>query len=333
MDANAETLPEFVYFYSVCKPDKVEQAIAIEAERMRTCVFEAAVLRLEREKALAEVANVGANPAAQAWAKLQSLAYPKSREGLPKVGSEEPMKAATLEEAKAFYDAWYRPNNAVLVVYGAVDIAKAKEAIAAKFGVIKKAELPKVERGAGEGGGRAEVKGEPRQVLVGWTSAPAGTKEKAALLVATYVLRVQRGDVHKKAKQVMFWDDPFVAGRSLVTFVAAPNDGVEPDDVAAAAQAWVDGLVLDAKKLDAAKANLRNDLAGNDAFQLGFVNRKDEKKYGQVLAQVAINRVRREIGGGLGDVPKHAEALEVEDVKAAVAKYLAKEKAAVVIVR
>ena len=337
LDANAETLHDFTYFYGICLPDKLEQALKIEGERMRTCEFTKELLDAERERALKEVATVAQSVPATAYNRALAMTYAKARYRLPKVGSAASMKAATVDEAKGFYDAWYRPNNAVLIVYGKFESTKVKEWIAAEFGAHAKAGLPDVDlpEEADEKGERAELEGAPRQVMLTWQAPGNGTREKAAILVAVYRLLRVRGAIHDQSTQASLYDDPFVRGRSMVTISAVLKDGADPAEAAIAAQGWIDGFTLDARTLDEARSNLRNNISGNDAFQLGFIPKREEKKYAQALGQVAINRARTEVAGAgrIAELMKNAEALTVDDVTSTVKKWLSKERANVVIVK
>jgi predicted Zn-dependent peptidase len=337
MDANAETLHDFTYLYSVCRADKLEQALKIEGERMRGCLFTQELLDAERARALEEVATVAKSAPAQAYNRALALTYSTSRYRLPKVGSEGPMKAATLDDARAFYDAWYRPNNAALIVYGAVEPKKAKEWIATHFGGHAKAVLPAVEapEEPDEKGERAEFTGSPRQVMVTWLSPENGTKEKAAIMVAVYRLLRARGAIHDLSQQAFFFDDPYLRGRSMITLSAVLKEKSDPAEAATAAQAWIDGFTLDEASLDEARTNLRNDLTSNDTFQVSLIPKREEKKIAQALAQIAINRARVEVAGAgrAADLLKAADALTVAEVMAAVKSRLSKERANVVIVK
>ena len=56
------------------------------------------------------------------------------------IGSLEDLQQATLEDVKAFYNTWYVPNNATLVVAGDFDVAQAKGWVEKYFGEIPRGE-------------------------------------------------------------------------------------------------------------------------------------------------------------------------------------------------
>lgn len=339
MDANAETLHDFVYFYSVCPSARLDQALRIEAERMRSCTFTRELLDVERGRALDEVKSVAASPMAAAWNESQRLAYRALAYGRPKVGSAEGMKAVTVEEAKAFYDAWYRPNNATLLIYGNVDPAEAIAAARERFGGLEKADLPAIEqpKESGGTGARSTIDGEPRQVLMSWPSPFPDAADRPALVVGIYALLGRRGAIHGLTSQVFLFDDVFRAGRSTVTLSTLLKPDADPAAVEKAAHDWIAGLAakdLEPKALEQARLRLKNDFGGNDTFQLGFVPKKDVERYAQALVQVAINRARREAvpEGRIEALLEASAEVSAEDVRKAVATWLAPERANVVIV-
>ncbi|MBK9776643.1 MAG: insulinase family protein [bacterium] len=60
----------------------------------------------------------------------------------PVIGSHEDLEAATVEDVKGFFDTYYVPGNASLVVAGDFDPAEAKKLIASTFGAVPVRPLP-----------------------------------------------------------------------------------------------------------------------------------------------------------------------------------------------
>ncbi|MEM9039165.1 MAG: insulinase family protein, partial [Actinomycetota bacterium] len=58
----------------------------------------------------------------------------------------EDLEKASLDDVRAFYDKWYAPSNATLVLAGDFDKAEAKKLVNKYFGSLRKA--PKPERQA-----------------------------------------------------------------------------------------------------------------------------------------------------------------------------------------
>lgn len=60
----------------------------------------------------------------------------------PVIGSHEDLEAATVDDVKNFFDTFYVPGNATLVVAGDFDPAEAKQLIAATFGAVPMRPVP-----------------------------------------------------------------------------------------------------------------------------------------------------------------------------------------------
>ena len=74
------------------------------------------VVRNERRQ------RIDNQPYGTVWLTLQANVFPSDHPyHHPVIGSHEDLEAATMEDVQAFYDGWYRPNNAVLVVCGDFD--------------------------------------------------------------------------------------------------------------------------------------------------------------------------------------------------------------------
>ncbi|MCP4917148.1 MAG: insulinase family protein [Proteobacteria bacterium] len=82
-------------------------------------------------------------PYGTAWVTLLANVFPEGHPyHHPTIGNHEDLEAATLEDVKAFYDTYYVPNNAVLVVAGDFDPDATKGLIDQYFGEIPRAADP-----------------------------------------------------------------------------------------------------------------------------------------------------------------------------------------------
>src|SRR5690554_7638716 len=83
-------------------------------------------------------------PYGEIFVALKENLYKKHPYRWTTIGSEEHIKAATLEDVQDFYDRFYNPNNAVLVVAGDFEFAQANKWIKEYFGTIPRG--PEVKR-------------------------------------------------------------------------------------------------------------------------------------------------------------------------------------------
>lgn len=109
-----------------------------EADRMGWLVIDQERLDNQKEVVRNERRQRYENrPFGTSWQTLQANLFPV---GHPyhhtTIGSHEDLDAATLEDVQGFYDTWYVPNNAVVVVSGDFDPDQAKGLIQLYFGDI-----------------------------------------------------------------------------------------------------------------------------------------------------------------------------------------------------
>ncbi len=114
-------------------------ALWAEADRMGFLVLDEErlanqqdVVRNERRQ------RIDNQPYGTVWLTLQANVFPSDHPyHHPVIGSHEDLEAATMEDVQAFYDGWYRPNNAVLVVCGDFDPEATMELIELYFGDLE----------------------------------------------------------------------------------------------------------------------------------------------------------------------------------------------------
>lgn len=115
---NAFTWLDFTAYYFTFASDRWQAALEIEANRMRKTNF--SVHEFEHEKKVVEeelhIALDGP------WEALENevwaTAFRQHPYHWPTVGWLEDLEAATAADMKAYYDKWYHPRNATLVVVG-----------------------------------------------------------------------------------------------------------------------------------------------------------------------------------------------------------------------
>ncbi|PZR57825.1 MAG: hypothetical protein DLM50_05190 [Candidatus Meridianibacter frigidus] len=144
---NAETNYDYTHFYFVMPSDKVSIALAIEADRMRNAQIAQSEWRVERGAVLSELDGDASSPFFSLLSSVRAAAYPDSPAGLTSLGKRNDVVGATANDIRKYYEQWYAPNNAILVVAG--DAAPAAVfAIARKmFGSIPPKVLPKYDSG------------------------------------------------------------------------------------------------------------------------------------------------------------------------------------------
>jgi zinc protease len=141
---NASTWDDFTNYYEVVPANHLERLIWAESERMGSLVIDEANFKSERDVVKEELRQrVLADP----YGRLFSLYLPEATYKVhpyhrPGIGSIEELDAATIDDVRAFHAAYYRPDDAALIVVGNFDEAKLNAWIDRYFGALKKPAAP-----------------------------------------------------------------------------------------------------------------------------------------------------------------------------------------------
>src|SRR2546429_9375305 len=127
------------YFETFSASDaNLEWAIELEADRM----VNSRVSREDLDSEMTVVRNefeLGENnPGAVLFQRVQQLAFVWHNYGNPIIGERADIEKVPIEKLQAFYRTWYQPDNAVLLVAGHFDEARALERVARHFGPLPK---------------------------------------------------------------------------------------------------------------------------------------------------------------------------------------------------
>ena len=142
-NANADTQQSVTQFMYTVPADDLDVALRIEATRMRGALDSDDEWAQERGAIEQEVATKRVSPLYRARAEALRRVYagtPYTHDALGTAASFENINGAALRN---FYDLWYAPNNAILVIAGDVDAAKAIPLAQQMFGSIQKRPLPR----------------------------------------------------------------------------------------------------------------------------------------------------------------------------------------------
>lgn len=118
---NAFTSYDFTAFFQVVPPSALQRMMELEADRMRNLILTDDVVATEREVVLEERrSNIEADPSGLLSEEVRATLFQNHPYRLPIIGWAHEIAALNRTDAVAFYDRYYRPNNAVLVVAGDV---------------------------------------------------------------------------------------------------------------------------------------------------------------------------------------------------------------------
>lgn len=129
---NAFTTDDYTAYYQTVPPEALATMMEYEADRMRNLILTDAVIGPERDVVLEERrSRIENNPEALLSEEVDATLYQNHPYRVPVIGWMQEMEKLNREDAVAFYDRYYAPNNAILIVAGDVD-AKDVRALAEK---------------------------------------------------------------------------------------------------------------------------------------------------------------------------------------------------------
>ena len=136
---NAYTTNDLTNYYCQIPAENIETAFWLESDRMLSLAFSKKSLEVQRKVVCEEFKEHYINkPYGDAWHKMRSLAYTKHPYRWMTIGASlSHVEDATMQDVKDFFFQFYRPNNAILVVTGNVQIEQVKQLAEKWFGPIE----------------------------------------------------------------------------------------------------------------------------------------------------------------------------------------------------
>lgn len=140
---NAFTSLDYTGYYLKLPASELELALDIESDRMRNLLFDEQEFLKERD-VVAEERRLRTDnvPSSDLYEKISATALPGSPYHHPVIGWMQDIQAYKLQDAKDWYQKYYAPNNAVLVIVGNVNPDNVYELTKKYFGKLKPSNIP-----------------------------------------------------------------------------------------------------------------------------------------------------------------------------------------------
>lgn len=136
---NANTSQDRTYYYEIFPSNKLELGLWLESERMLHPVIDKIGVDTQNEVVKEERRQSYDNrPYGQILSAIGENLFKVHPYKDENIGKMEHLDAATLEEFNAFFDTYYVPNNAVLIVAGDIDKEKTKTLVKDYFNEVKR---------------------------------------------------------------------------------------------------------------------------------------------------------------------------------------------------
>ncbi len=278
---NAFTSRDYTAYYETVEASRLPMIMQMEADRM-------ANLRLTKETADPELKVIlderqqrtDNSPDGRFVEKFETRLAPGHPYGRPVIGWKKDLEKLTAADARKFYEAYYAPNNAVVVISGNVKVEEVMSLAAATYGRLSKKETPPQKKipprplpSQTSDFTLRDARVEQPQVLWRFV-APAYVTQRANEAYAFEVLSevLDSGEVgimHKKlvqemgiASSIRTSYDPDARGETTFTISASLRDGKSPVALKKALREVLRSLSengLSSERVEDAKQRLQRD--------------------------------------------------------------------------
>lgn len=192
---NGTTSEDRTNYFEILPADRLALGLWLESDRMRSLAVTAENFENQREVVKEERRlRVDNQPYIPAYLDFFDLAYENWEYGHSVIGSMDDLDAAVLSDVQAFFDLYYAPNNAVLVLAGSLDEIEARGLVEFYFGDIPRgADPPPVtivepEQREYREAEQVDALATQPAAIVGWHTPPHPSSEADAVEVLAEIL-------------------------------------------------------------------------------------------------------------------------------------------------
>jgi zinc protease len=140
---NAYTTKDLTSYYTNIAADKLDLVLRIEADRMRHLLLDAAEIDSERKVVMEERRMRSEDdPDGLVYEAMSSLAFVAHPYRWPIIGWMSDIARINRAELRAFYDTYYLPNNAIVVIAGDVRAPAALAMVRRHFAGVRRGPAP-----------------------------------------------------------------------------------------------------------------------------------------------------------------------------------------------
>ncbi|PTQ89405.1 M16 family metallopeptidase [Agitococcus lubricus] len=328
---NAFTTDDYTAYYQLYSNNRLPLALELEADRMVNLQLKEEDFKQEIRVVMEERRQrTDDNPQGLALERFQSLAMLTTPSRNPTIGWMNDLNNLSVNDLKQWYQQWYAPNNATLVVVGDVKPEQVKQLAEQYFAnipaqTIRKAPPAKELRHIGERTMTLELPAKVANLYIGFNVPSLTSAEKPK---EVYALRMLLGvlDLGLSARletrlvreqrlltAVSSGYNPFSRGDTLLTITAIPAEGYSLEQAKAAILDEINKLKTDTISDEELKrvyaAILADDVFGKDSIS-------DQANEIGVLESLDLGWQTAD------DVPKQLQSITKDDIRQAAQTWL-----------
>ena len=136
--SNAFTAYDMTAYYGTVEQDKLEAMLTLEADRMENALIGESELESEKRVVISELQGFENSSSFRLGKAVLRAAMPDRSYGLPVGGTKADVESFTLEAVQRYYQTYYTPDNAVLVITGDFETEPLLAKVQELFGRIPK---------------------------------------------------------------------------------------------------------------------------------------------------------------------------------------------------
>jgi zinc protease len=333
---NAATSQDWVRYWSQLPSNNLETGLWLEAERMANLSPTLDSVRFAREREAVHNENrlriqavaVNSGLDAVAGALFADAAY-----AIPLIGYPAELDAATADDLRRFYDTYYVPNNAVLVIVGDFRTADARRMVEKHFSPIPRGQaitMPVTTKPFhGEKRLVMEHPQNVRQLWVAWRGASSVSPDRPAMVALSSIITERLRQLLVNERRLATVMSPFTNNNFDLYDAGVFQVAVTPTPTASATEIerLVDSVVASVKAEGVTATEVRRWIGSYRIDALESMQADSSKA--EKIADATLSR-----GNPLGyyDVLERAQHLTPEQVQAAAKKYLTGDRVVLSIV-
>ncbi len=286
---NANTTADRTYYYEIMPSHQLETGLWLESERMLHAKVDSIGIKTQKGVVIEEKKQRYDNtPYGSLLAETMKRAFRKHPYQWTTIGDPDHIRAAKDEEFQSFYEDFYVPNNAVLVLAGDIDVKDTKQKVEKYFGDIPSGKKDIYRPDIVEPPLEAEVRDtvfdniQVPLLIHAYRTPALNTPDSYALEMLSTLLSKGQSSRLKKAlveeKQIAMQVDAIplpLRDPSVNIILALPNTGNDLKDLEAAMQEEIEEVkknLIDEKEFKKLKNQIENDFVNNNVRIAGRAN-------------------------------------------------------------
>ncbi|MBI5368265.1 MAG: insulinase family protein [Planctomycetes bacterium] len=331
-------------FWEAVAPANLGPALAYEARRMRGAALEEGRFREVLTSCVAEARAAEENPVRRLWGAFFRAAFPVHPYGRPRRGVPEETANLAPARVREFYDTFYRPDNATLVLLGDIPEDRIGRMVAESLGTLPRSSgipVPIALEPPQTAPRRVELRAPTPwgRVLLGFRLPAVEHADHPALAIARALLAARlraAGDADGLARELAVWGESAVDYRDphllvLAAEAAAPAALPELEERLRGLVTALGATAAGAEELEAARRAAAAEIGGAPALDPPPAGQGDAllRYYLEVAQGLARRAPRAEfLAGAYG---ARLRAVDGDAVRAAAARYLTPQASTVAV--